>query len=313
MINNDLLIIIFSFNRALQLDCLLRTAIERVRMAHYSIKIIFHSTGNHQNGYIKLINKYKENKKIEFIERKQVSNFWSDKFPLLFKNRNLWRYVKHPYLRKSLDNFKRLLEAQILESGCEFTMFLTDDGYFFKDVEIPSGIFDKIRDNPMHVSYRMYVGKNLKDCPENLKEENESLKWNYYDPKMYNHWAYPFAVDDTIYHSKTLLKILKPVFYHMPTTLESYVVTHCRSRKLLSIGYSPLESNYVGLFINRVSTISNNFAGNINTEKLNEKFLDGYVLDYEFSIPPIQQALIPKKIILTHPKKEIIIIKPLNQ
>lgn len=310
MANNRLLIVVFSFNRALQLDCLLRTTFERLKLKDYSIIVIFHTTGKHADGYKKLIEKYKESKQVDFIEREPLNSFWIDKFPLLFKNRNLWRYIKHPFLRSSLDNFKKLLESQIEINGCEFTMFLTDDGYFYKEVEISNNIFNKIRNNPMQVSYRMYVGKNLIDCPDNLAMEDGLLKWNYYDPKMYNHWAYPFAVDDTIYHSRALLRIISPVFYHMPTTLESFVVTHCRSKKLLSIGYSPLESNFVGLFINRVSTIGNNFSGIIDAGMLNEKFLDGYILDYEFSFPPTQQAFIPNKIILSHPHKEKIIIEP---
>lgn len=313
MVNNRLLIVIFSFNRSLQLDCLLRTAVERIKINDYLIKIVYHSTGNHTFGYNKLIEKSKENKQLEFVKREPINKFWSNKFPLLLKNRNLWRYIKHSYLRNSLDNFKELLEMIIIKSGCEFTMFLTDDGYFYREARVPAVIYDKIRDNPMHVSYRMYVGRNLKDCPPDLENENGLLKWNYYDPQMYNHWAYPFAVDDTVYHSKALLKIIKPVFYHNPTTLESFVVTHCRTRKWLSIGYSPVESNYVGLFINRVSNIGNNFAGNIDTEMLNEKFLNGYILDYEFAIPPAQQALIPDRIILSHPVNEKIIIEPPGQ
>jgi hypothetical protein len=307
---NNLLIIIFSFNRALQLDCLMKTTIERLKFSNYSIKVIFHTTGNHKLGYNKLIEKYKDSGLLEFFEREPANNFWSDKLPLLIKNRNLWRYIKHPFLRNPLDNFKRLLEFQIKESGCEFTMFLTDDGYFFKDVEISEKIYCRIRENPMQVSFRMYVGKNLKDCPPNLENIEGTLKWDYYDSKMYSHWKYPFAVDATIYQSESLLKIIKPVFYHMPTTLESFVVTHCRTKKILSIGYSPLESNYVGIFINRVSTVSNNFAGNVDTEMLNKKFIEGYILDYEFSTPPNVQALIPDKIILTHPAKGKIIIEP---
>jgi|WetSurSiteA1Bulk_404760.scaffolds.fasta_scaffold01196_2 hypothetical protein len=311
MANNRLLVIIFSFNRALQLDCLLRTTLKYLDMVDFSIKIIFDTTGNHSQGYLKLKKKYKEIQQIEFIEIELVNNFWSDKFPLLFKNRNLWRYIKHPYLRTSLDNFKKLLELQIINSECEFTMFLTDDGYFFQNVVIPTNIFEKIRHNPMQISYRMYVGRNLENCPPNLEKTDNLLKWNYYDPKLYSHWAYPFSVDATVYHSSTLLKIIKPVFYHMPTTLESFVVTHCRSRKLLSIGYSPLESNYVGLNINRVSVLSNNYAGNINPQMLNARFIEGYVLDYEFPTPPRVQTIIPNKILLAHSTIGKIIIEPL--
>jgi len=179
-------------------------------------------------------------------------------------------------------------------------MFLTDDGYFYDQVKIPDNILEKISGDPYQVSYRMYVGKNLKDCPD-LVEDNGVLQWNYYDKAMYNHWAYPFAVDATIYQSAALLNIIKPVFYHMPTTLESFVVTHCRSRKLLGKGFSPVKSNFVGLFINRVSSVGANYSGAISTDMLNDKWIEGYELEYSFPTPPNQQCLIPTEIKLMHP------------
>jgi hypothetical protein len=309
-IENRLLIVVFSFNRAMQLDCLLRTTIERLKYENCIIKVIFHAAGNHVSGYKTLIEKFKNYTKIKFIALEPKNSFWTDKLPLLFRNRNLWRYCKHKFLRKPLDNFKQLTESIIKDSECEFCMFLTDDGYFYKDVIVPEIVFDKIKQNPFQVSYRMYIGKNLSDCPKGLEIEDNLFRWDYYDSKMKENWAYPFSVDVTIYHSIALLRILQPVFYHTPTTLESFVVTHCRTRKLLSIGYSPLESNYLGLIINRVSTIGNNLAGNINIETLNSKYIEGYTLDYEFPIPPKVHGLLPSKIILSHVGKEQIIIEP---
>lgn len=309
MENKILLIIIFSFNRAMQLDCLLRTTFKHLKHPDYEIRIIYNATGKHHNGYEKLIEKYSSHKNIEFIKEKDKSIGFIQKLPFLFKNRNFWRYVKHSYLRKKLSNFKFLTEKAIKDSEAEFTMFMTDDGYFFRDVKIPEKILDLIRKDPYRVSYKMYVGKNLDDCPQ-LEKENGLLTWDYYDSRMHRHWAYPFSVDVTIYKTEALLKLISPVLYHMPTTLESFVVTHCRKRKLLNRGYSPKESNYAGIYINRVATVGNNFAGNISEEMLNNHFLEGYTLDFEFKQPPIQQTIIPDKIILQHPEKESIIIEP---
>lgn len=309
MIHNGVLIIVFSYNRALQLDCLLRTIKERFKIRKYHVVIIYHVTGKHRAGYDALKEKYKRSLEISFIERNSKSVFSLETLPLLFKNRNLWRYIKYPFLRKPHDNFKRLLESQISSSDYEFTMFLTDDGYFFKEVEITDSIFELIRKNPYQISYRLYVGENLQDCPLSLEKIDGTLRWDYADSNMYNHWAYPFSVDATIYHSNTLLKVLKPILYHMPTTLESFVVTHCRLNKLFRSGISPVESSYVGLFINRVSTIGNNFSGNINVDFLNEKFLEGYVLEYGFALPPVKSAFIPDKIMLINTSKNIIYLK----
>jgi hypothetical protein len=306
-IKNQLLIIIFSFNRAIQLDCLLRSLIKNLTSVNYSIAIVYHYSGKHKKGYEKLEKKYHDFNTIVFYKRAKEYSFITNTLPLLFHNRNIYRYLKHKFLRSNLDNFKILTESLILNSGCNFTMFLTDDGYFYDQVKIPEDIFEKIAEDPYQVSYRMYVGRNLKDCPV-LNEEDNLLRWNYYDPAMYSHWAYPFAVDATIYQSEALLNIIKPVFYHMPSTLESFVVTHCNTRKLLGKGYSPLRSNYIGLFINRVSPVGDNYSGSISVDMLNDRWLEGYELDYLFPIPPDQQSLIPTEIKLKHPYKEDIIL-----
>jgi hypothetical protein len=310
MIKNKILIIIFSYNRALQLDCLLRSIKNRFKYDNFEIKIIYHTSGRHLEGYDKLINKYKDEYRINFVEREEDYNFFRDKLPYLFKNRNLWRYFKHNFLRKKLDNFKKLLESILYSTNSEFTMFITDDGYFYKDVNIPHKVLQLIRDNPNQTSYRMYVGENLHDFPNGLKKIKGMYKWNYYDKEMYRHWAYPFSVDVTIYHTNTLLEIIKPILYHMPTTFEAFVCTHCKKKKLFSIGYSPVKSNYLGLFINRVSTIGDNFSGNIDNDKLNDLFKEDYELFYEFEKPPFEQALIPDKIKLINNncKKDDIII-----
>jgi hypothetical protein len=311
MEKDNLLIVIFSYNRVLQLDCLIRTIFRRVSNPEWKAIVIYYSTGEHSRGYEKMITEYQDQSRISFIrESGQKNNFFRELLPLLFRNRNFYRYLKHPYLRHKLRNMKKITETALADSGCEFTMFLTDDGYFYRDVEIPEGVLNEIRQDPLQVSYRMYVGKNLANFPEKITGTGSLYRWNYYDPALTSHWAYPFSVDATIYHTQSLLKIIKPVFYHIPTTMESFVVTHCKTRKLLGTGLSPLVSNYVGLYINRVSLVGNNFAGRISVEMLNTRYLEGYRLEFEFVPEPNVQTLIPDKIILRHHERETIEIIP---
>jgi hypothetical protein len=296
---NNIIVVIFSYNRAIQLDCLLKSVIERFKNIEYKISIIYHYNQSHQQSYKMLTEKYKKYDFISFSLREDYSFPLIKKLPYLLNILNFVRFLKHSYLRKSGDNFKALTEATIKNSGAEFTMFLTDDGYFYKDVLVPSKVFDLIRNKPNEVSYRMYVGDNLSDFPTNIQLENELYVWNYYDKSLTAHWAYPFAVDATIYDSAALLKSMQPVLYHMPSTLEAYIVDKCLRNKSFAIGYSPKESNYVGLFLNRVSKIAKNFAVSIDINLLNDYYIKGYTLEYEFEIPPKRQAFIPNKIILT--------------
>ena len=308
--NEGLLIIIFSYNRAMQLDCLLRSLSRHLKVEKYKVKVIYHLSGEHVEGYNLLRERYKLDERVEFIERGSKTSFLRDKVLMFVKRKkNLERYLKHSYLRRANDNFKRLLESELSASGFEYTMFLTDDGYFFQDVHIPYEVLNEISTNPSQVSYRMYVGHNLTDCPKDLELVNSSLKWNYYDPDLTRHWAYPFSIDATIYNSAAILRIIRPVLYHMPATLEAFVVSYCKSRHFLSIGYSPLESNYVFVCLNRVSDlIGSAYPDILNTEFLNLKFLEGYSIDFEFILPPDSNIIYPQRIILSHTSKPAIVI-----
>jgi hypothetical protein len=246
-----------------------------------------------------LIDRYRSNNLITFHERRKGGNFFKAKFLYLFNFYNFARFIKYGYLRKCSDNFKYLTEHIIEYSDMEFTMFLTDDGYFFDDVIVPDEVFKLIKANPSQTSYRMYVGDNLYNFPNSLKETPLGYNWQYNDLKMESHWAYPFAVDATIYDTKFLLKTIKPVLYHMPTTLEAYVCNKCIRKKIFLSGIGPKQSNYVGLFLNRVSTIAQNYAGSIHPDTLNDFFLKGYTLDFDFKKPPIKHAFIPSRLILT--------------
>lgn len=305
---NSVLIIIFSFNRALQLECLLNTILVRFIYPEFKIAVVYHHTETHKASYAKLIGNFQDNRLIKFYLINENTIFIKDTLPLLFSIRNLARFIKHPYLRKKRDNFKELTEKIISKSQCEFTFFLTDDGYFYKDVIVPDTVFDLIRINPMQNSYRMYVGDNLFNFPEKLTINDGVYNWNYNDPELHSHWAYPFSVDATIYDSKSVLKVIKPVLYHMPTTLEGYIMYKCKKKGIFLNGYSSKESNYVGTFINRVASIGNNKSGNIDADLLKDYFMEGYSLNYKFKVPPHEHAFIPDSLILNHPEKEKITI-----
>jgi hypothetical protein len=208
-------------------------------------------------------------------------------------------------LRKNRDNFKTLVEGIIEESGCEFVMFSTDDSILYRDTFITDDILEMIRGDPYQVSYRLYVGSNLKDAPASLQRVGNLLAWDYYDKAMYHHWAYPFAVDGTVYSASALLDIIRGVLYHNPSTLEAFVCKEIMVRKLFRRGFSPLESTMVGLPINRVSSVARNFSGDIDVALLNQKFLEGYTLEYELPHPVNQNALLPQKVIISRGAESI--------
>lgn len=291
-----LLVIAFSFNRAMQLDCLLRSLLARLRVPDCEVIVVYHTTGAHGRAYEELEEAYRG--RARFAARGTAGPFVADVLPLLARPRNLYRYAKCGYLRRGRDDFKRLTEGLIRRSACRFVMFATDDSYYYRDSFLPSDVRTRIAEDPFHVSYRLYVGANLEDAPSRLERQGDVLNWDYYDPAMTRHWAYPFAVDGTIYHAETLLKVMGPVLYHNPSTLEGFVWHRVRARHWFRRGLSPMEATMVVLPINKVQTVQPNFAGTIDVELLNQRFLEGYRMEYGLPEPVVQSAFIPERITL---------------
>lgn len=297
-----LLIVLFSYNRAIQLDYLLKSIITRFKYPDYKIAIVYHTKGDHRKGYEKLMGKYANYDFITFIERKK--RIWNvlDYIETFTDLKSIKRYLAHSYLRnKYPDNFKALLEGLLRKTACEFVMFSTDDGYFYDDVNIPSKVFDLIRSDPFQTSYRLYVGENLDGFPSYIhRGKDDFYIWDYYktDGKPLTHWTYPFAVDGTVYHSKSIRKILKKVPYHNPITLEAYGVDYVIQNKKLRNGLGPIHSSLICTKLNRVSTSSLNPTININPDFLNSKFLDGYELELEIPVEIDNANIVPGKVFL---------------
>ncbi|MCQ4140382.1 hypothetical protein [Chryseobacterium sp. EO14] len=267
--------VIFSYNRAVQLDYLIQSVLEHFK-ADSKVVILYHTTGAHKDGYDLLKRKY-ENKGIFFVERKNVLFDFS--YIKALNSKKDWKFFKERNLfNKNGDNFKGLLQKIIRESGCEFVMFNTDDGVFYEDVNIPEEVFNIIRNNPENASYRLYVGENLEGQPDFLEKRDGYYEWDYYADTNIHHWSYPFSVDGTIYHSKGLLKHLRKIVFHNPVTLEENGFQYIRQHKLFRIGLSPIHSQLVATKLNRVSVDTLNPTIHIKPEFLNEKFLDGYTL-----------------------------------
>lgn len=300
-----LLSIIFSFNRAMQLDYLLQSVIKRFKV-EYKIVIIYHTTGEHKAGYDQLKIKYEQYTYIKFEQRKKL--FFDTSFLQTISNKeNREFFFKKNFFKPNADNFKDLLQKTISNSGCEFVMFNTDDGYFFDDVIIPEKVFQIIMDNPDNASYRLYVGENLVGQPSYIEKKENYVQWDYYTEKVMHHWSFPFAVDGTIYNSTGLLKHLKKMAYHNPVTLEEFGVEYVKNNELFKIGLGPITSKLLVTKLNRVSLDSFNPTIHIKPEFLNEKFLDGYTLSLELPIEITNANVVPLKIMLVKgDEKEII-------
>lgn len=272
-----LLNIIFSYNRAMQVDYLLSTILKKIKIDDYETVILYHTTGHHHLGYKKLIEKYKNYPNIRFEERKEI---WFDTAFLktLTNKKNLKFFLEKNLKNKQGDNFKGLLQGMLRKTRHELVMFNTDDGVFYNDVFLDEQVLSEFKKDPENSSYRMYVGDNIEGFPDYIQKKGNHYEWDYYADKNITHWSYPFSVDGTIYNAKHLLKVLEKIPYHNPITLEENVFRHALQHKLFRKGMSPLQTKLVGTTLNRVSVETFNPTINISVDELNEKFIEGYTL-----------------------------------
>lgn len=296
-------IIVFSFNRAMQCESVLRSILEHVKTPRLTLSVVWRATGEHVDGYASLRRLY-EPKGVRFYEQSGHISFFRQVLPRLWMPRNLYHWLKYDYLRKA-DNFKPLLEQVIAETPADFVSFNTDDNIYYRDEVLPETAFRRIRNNPYCASYRVLVGSNLTASPAGLRRENEVFCWDYYDPAMHTCWAYPFAVDGTFYARTALLDVIHRVLYHNPVTLESYVNSYVAYHRLFRHGFSPLCSTEVGLPLNKVCRIVSNASGNINLGRLNELFLQGYELHYELPEAVEDRGIMPQRVLAVRGKERV--------
>lgn len=294
-----ILVIIFSYNRAIQLEYLINSILARFKSPVIKIAVIYHTTGNHSEGYKKLIQGYLKFSNISFIERENQLMGLKSYLTTLYNIKNIKRVISYSRIyNKKSDNFKSSLEKLLGSTECEFVMFNTDDGFFFEDVFIPSSILDLIKLDPSNVSYRLFVGDNLDEFPAYITKNEDFYSWDYYFDSAINHWTYPFAVDGTVYSTKKILEIIRKVAYHNPITLEAYGEDYVTSKKLLKIGISPITSKMIATKLNRVASSTQNPTINISPDFLNAKYLEDYHLELELPGKIVKANVVPPKVFL---------------
>lgn len=277
-----MLIIVFSCNRAMQLDAMLRSIKVQCASLKPDIHVVFRTDPIHSDSYRLLMAELAPDKSINFHELRPYSIF--NRTRILIKNSinvsNIYRVCRYPYLRRLRDDFKATVEAIMASSSSEFMMFHTDDTYYFHSAFLPTAAEAAIRDRPEDTSFRFYLGKNINGCRSTAVEDGV-LRWDYYSRGVSGHWAYPFSVDGTIYHREWLLCFLRRFLYHMPTTLEAFIVSEVRRRKLLGEGMCPNKSCLVHFVLNRTQDLVANDNMGISLELLRDRFIEGYRLEYE--------------------------------
>lgn len=273
--------IIFSFNRAMQLELLLDSIKKYDTANQLELHILYAtSSTDFEKGYDIL--KQKFTNCIWHKEKTFIKKFVCPLLPLLYW-RNYYWWLKHKYNRYIQSNFNNEVQRIIAECNSKHIMFLTDDSVFVHPIELSPNLLNKVKKDGYSYSLRHganIVGGNFIYC-------DNFIEWNRKARQNHSEWSYPFSVDGHIYNKKTIQRILKIVIFNNPNTLEGNVACYVNKSNYFRLLIANTQSCLLGFELNRVQTINENNNLNIDNNMLNDLYLKGYKLNINYKINDI--------------------------
>jgi hypothetical protein len=243
--------IIFSKDRALQLDGLLQSMLHHVT-GTYSVHVLYYTSSKaHYSAYQDVTKRAQDAHTIQWT---QETNFHSD--------------------------LVSTLKAVETESVC----FLVDDIVFIRPVDLDTIPHEAIRTGI--VSLRL--GRNITFCYTKQKamkqpsltsdSSSNGLLQFVWDDGNYD-WAYPLSVDGHIFPTTEITIAAQQLNYKAPNTFERalQILNPLYSKRP---GYCFESPKLVNIPLNRVQDEVNNISGDISPEELLEKWNEGMTLDY---------------------------------
>lgn len=239
-------LIVFSKNRAYQLDAFLRSAIENAKLKSEQISVLY----KYDSEFIESLNILKiEHKNVKFIE-------------------------ENDFHQQTLD---------LLKNSDNFVSFATDDALFTREVN-QQNIFAALSLDEV-VCYSLRLGFNLNFCyPLNkdqkipngqIVESNFYFNWKLSD----SDWGYPMSVDGHFFRKEFLLNYLPNLPFKTPNTLELCMTHIPKLTHTNDFMASGIFSHYFNVPINVVQKDFNNRHGNISVNDLNQAYMNGLRYD----------------------------------
>jgi len=273
--SNKLNIIVFSKNRACQLDALLRSICKQVKIPH-SIVVLYKADPDFQNGY----------RELSF--RPQSKN------------------VK--WLCET--DFESQTKQLVLDCDpSSFLMFLVDDIIFKKQLQYDK-VFKDFASNSSVMCLSLRLGKDITADARKVKKAIPGTRWTWKGCELKG-WNYPMSVDGNVFRAKDLQGYVSSLNFQNPNSFESAMAaTPLPAPEMMCYPSSRL----VNLAINKVQTeVLKNTCGNIHESFLNDKWRRGFqialdpieklkhnerhvivdhlVFEQQFTVPPQQMPV----------------------
>jgi len=245
-------LIIFSKNRACQLNLLLDSIKTNAPVLFDKISVLYKTDGEeYLYGYQKLFDKFTS---------------------IYFHNENDFR----------VDLFK------LIDSNIEATTFMVDDAVIFKQIlERKINIIKPVIEDYSIFSLRLGENCNYSH-PANLNYKlgehevnNEYIIFDYTKQQI-GDFSYPLSTDGHIFNTRLIKDLLTKINFYNPNTLEAFLQKFIGTNLIPTTMICFRESKLVSIPVNIVNTSFKNRHGlefYITEKELNNKFLNGEVID----------------------------------
>jgi hypothetical protein len=293
--------IVFSYNRAMQLDATLNSFYLHCTDANLIHLTVLFKADNpqHARQYQTLKKNYQE---VTFSPEK---NFRRDTLEILSAGLlpplgKLWlqvisylvnnEHMRAPFLRRTIDRLTRNMQGRIASrknyaSDTPYILFLVDDNIFVRDFSISDAI-QALESQPDALGFSLRLGKNttffnprevMQRLPSFLQLNQKVLSFAWPDAD-YN-FGYPLEVSSSVYRAGTICPFVASLRFYQPNKLEgqmaarSPIFEHTQPR-LLCFETSVTFCNPV----NMVQKIASNWGGHaaeLTAENLAERFERG--------------------------------------
>jgi glycosyltransferase involved in cell wall biosynthesis len=231
-------LVVFSYNRPMQLYALLESASAHVAGCNTTTVIYRADDANFETGYVQVKNRFPD---VRFLKQSENPN--QDFAPLFFE--------------------------ATFNSPAPYVLFAVDDIIVKDAVDLPATIQEIKRTG----AYGFYLGYglHLNSChtlnrdqplPPHVKVGTDTFAWKFKDGVA--DWNYPNSVDMVVYKKSEIEKVLRSLTFTNPATLEGAWAAVAPMNRY---GLFPSRSKLVNIPLNQVSTTYINRHMNAYTPK----------------------------------------------
>jgi hypothetical protein len=245
---NSLATVIFSKDRACQLDTLLRSMRDHFSPSDHAVHILFKSTTSRfKEGYERLRSK----NFLPHIVWIEESRFKTDVMSLL----------------TTIDDTLPI-------------MFLVDDIVFHKKIQADD-MLSLFGNRHLFISLRCSRSYAADIRPKFLHSDNY-LEWRWtFRSSPRGAWNYPFSLDGNIFRKRFFAGLCKSLDFKGPNSLEGNLHS---ARKRISVRWrskalAPCEAVLFNNPLNKVQTEGETWHKGMSAEELNEKYCSGFCID----------------------------------